>query len=557
MIISIENFAKRHANADHADRAERDIIVRASGVPDLANSSGRMIRYLFSDPSVARDNHTIQTWLVDNFNRNPVFLWAHDTKQPPIGRVVDIEQSNGLLRGTVEYMDRDVYPFADVIFQMVRNGYLNAVSTSWDPLKWKLSSDRSRPGGIDFELVDLLEISQVPVPALPTALATARANGIDTGPIFDWAGRVLDEGGMTMIGRKELEELHKSAKMPVRASGTTKTLYVARPVLNHADIQQWMRDAGFSKSLVGEDMHVTVAFSRSDVDWSNLSPDEGELTIAESDARSVVPLGDKGAVVLRFDNQDLAARWQEFRDAGASWDFPEYHPHVTLTYSGAPEGVGGYDGPIVLGPERFREVNSNWASEITEVDLTSSASEPGEAKEARTMNIAELKRDICHVGWLAYVLSDLDCVEQSLEWEKAYNESDSTIPAQLDEVKGTLGKILIQLVGEEVAALLAGDGDDGERSHEAATLLRNHADIAMSRQAPPSRAGKMISNENARALQDAHDMIDRGCGMIRALLEKDASNSSNGASEDEDETARAIRSRRARALKRRVMISTE
>lgn len=191
-------------------------IVRASaGAADLANSSGRLISYVFSDTSVGRDNHVIaaNAWRLGNFMRNPVFLWAHDSDSPPIGRVVDIGARGNQLVGTVDYATRDISEFADTIFQLVKGGFLNATSTGWLPLDWKYSTDRSRPGGVDFSSVELLEISQVPVPALPTALVTARAQGIDTGPIVGWTERALDYG-RTMIPREELEMMRRAAGAP-------------------------------------------------------------------------------------------------------------------------------------------------------------------------------------------------------------------------------------------------------------------------------------------------------------------------------------------------------
>lgn len=191
--------------------------LRASTASPQINDNGRIIRYMFSDDSVARDNHTINTggWQLENFLANPVFLWAHDASQLPIGRVVDIGVSAGKLIGDVEYLDRDQYEFADTVYQMVRGGYLNATSVSWMPLEYRYSQDKSRPGGIDFLKQELLEISQVPVPAMPTALATARANGIDTGPMHEWLERALDTGGLQMVSRAELEALRRASKMPV------------------------------------------------------------------------------------------------------------------------------------------------------------------------------------------------------------------------------------------------------------------------------------------------------------------------------------------------------
>ncbi len=176
----------------------------------------RTVRYIFSDESVARDGHTIATagWQLDNFLSNPVFLWAHDTSQPPVGRITDIAKSGSRLVGTVEYADAETYPFADTIYRLVKGRYLNAVSVSWLPEDWSHSTDRSRPGGIDFKRQELLEVSQVPVPCLPGALATARSQGIDTGPLAEWAERILDGGEKIVIPRAHLERLQREARMP-------------------------------------------------------------------------------------------------------------------------------------------------------------------------------------------------------------------------------------------------------------------------------------------------------------------------------------------------------
>jgi hypothetical protein len=175
----------------------------------------RTISYIFSNAQVARDNHTIaaDAWDLTNFRRNPIFLFAHDADQPPIGRVTDIGSRAGLLVGDVQYADAETYPFADTIFRLVKGRYLNAVSTSWIPRAWKISPDRARAGGMDFSAVELLEISQVPLPAVPGALATARSVGIDTGPLYRWAEKTLDTGGLLMVPRSELETLRRDAKM--------------------------------------------------------------------------------------------------------------------------------------------------------------------------------------------------------------------------------------------------------------------------------------------------------------------------------------------------------
>jgi HK97 family phage prohead protease len=198
-----------------AGGAPTGALLRASTVaPEMI--SDRVLRYKFSDPSVARDGNTIASdaWQLGPFLTNPVFLWAHDADEPPIGRVVEIGTSGAALVGDVEYAERDLYPFADTIYQMVRAGFISATSVGFMPLKWSFPTEKTRIGGVDFKQVELLEISQVPVPALPTALVEARHAGIDTAPVFEWAERVLDRGNMILVPRTELEAMRRAAKMP-------------------------------------------------------------------------------------------------------------------------------------------------------------------------------------------------------------------------------------------------------------------------------------------------------------------------------------------------------
>lgn len=203
---------------------------------DLAAGEGRAISYIFSDETVARDGHTIRNagWDLENFLQNPVFLWCHDSSEPPIGRVTSIVKTGSRLIGTVEYADADTYDFADTIFRLTKAGYINATSVSWAPLEWKWSQDKARPGGIDFLRQELLEISAVPVPALPTALATARAAGIDTGPLYRWAEKVLDGGNLIIIPRAELEQLRRDAKPEIPSKPKAKTEDLAMPKTREA-----------------------------------------------------------------------------------------------------------------------------------------------------------------------------------------------------------------------------------------------------------------------------------------------------------------------------------
>jgi hypothetical protein len=117
-------------------------------------------------------------------------------------------------------------------------------------------------------------------------------------------------------------------------------------------------------------MHVTQAFSRTPVDWMTMGSAPADVTVPAGGPRVVEPLGDKGAVVLLFRSPQLEARHADMMANGASWDFPSYQPHVTITYQ-MPEGfdvskVTPFAGELQFGPEVFTEVVDGWEQNLEE-----------------------------------------------------------------------------------------------------------------------------------------------------------------------------------------------
>jgi len=165
------------------------------------------------------------------------------------------------------------------------------------------------------------------------------------------------------MAQAQREALAAKAR-PVGDSSAPRTLYVRRDVLNGAEILKWARAQGFGKTLAASDLHVTITYSKTPLDWLKVAPeygmdDSGKLVVQPGGPRVIEPLGDEGAVVLKFRNWRLEGRHKEILEAGATSDYPEYQPHVTITYE--PGGVDlskvePYTGKIVLGPEIFEEV---------------------------------------------------------------------------------------------------------------------------------------------------------------------------------------------------------
>lgn len=165
--------------------------------------------------------------------------------------------------------------------------------------------------------------------------------------------------------------------MVLLADSSPRTLYVRRNLLNAAEFIAWARGQGFETTTPAGELHVTIAFSRTPVDWMKAGTDwygderEGKLVVGPGGPRLVERLGDKGAVVLLFASSALSYRHEAIkRDAGASFDFNEYQPHVTITYQ-APAGmdlsaVEPYRGKLEFGPEIFEEVVEDWEKTLRE-----------------------------------------------------------------------------------------------------------------------------------------------------------------------------------------------
>lgn len=152
------------------------------------------------------------------------------------------------------------------------------------------------------------------------------------------------------------------AKTPI-SDAAPRTLYVSRKVINGGEIIAWAKSQGFEYTVPATDLHVTVAYSRNPVDWMKVGESwsgdgKGQLKIAPGGARLIDKFGE-GAVVLLFNSSELAWRHVSIVEAGASWDWPDYQPHITFTYEPGSvdiDKVEPYRGAIELGPEIFEEL---------------------------------------------------------------------------------------------------------------------------------------------------------------------------------------------------------
>ncbi len=115
---------------------------------------------------------------IENFMRNPVIPWAHQYDQPPVARALAITLTDSALVSRFQFPQAGVYEFADTIRRLWRDGFLNAMSIGFIPLRWV--DNNGKPGSRDDRESwfwggtvtewELLEHSIVPVPANQQAL---------------------------------------------------------------------------------------------------------------------------------------------------------------------------------------------------------------------------------------------------------------------------------------------------------------------------------------------------------------------------------------------------
>jgi hypothetical protein len=149
-----------------------------------------------------------------------------------------------------------------------------------------------------------------------------------------------------------------------------RPLQVSRSLLNGPALRAWAETCGVTVTVPDDLLHVTIAYSRTPVDWNGVGLGEPRLE-ARGGARRLELLGFRGHdLVLSFASPELVARWRQICDAGATWDWPRYQPHVTLAYdlpaAALPSSewlaaIVPYDGPLLFGPERFAPVTDGYS----------------------------------------------------------------------------------------------------------------------------------------------------------------------------------------------------
>ena len=186
-------------------------------------------------------------------------------------------------------------------------------------------------------------------------------------PLFEEEGGVVNSvTGIAPTNEPVIDPKKKPKIVKRELNEEAQPIYVSRKLLNAQEVFDWFKGQGFDEVLTPDEMHVTVCYSRDSVDSGKLNLDDQKLNVS-TEGRTVDPLGDKGAVVLKFNSSVLQDRWKYFREKGASWDYESYQPHVTVTYKKPEvdlEKVKPFEGRLEFGPEILEPLDLYWSDEV-------------------------------------------------------------------------------------------------------------------------------------------------------------------------------------------------
>ena len=129
------------------------------------------ITFVLSTDEVDRHGDVISAdgWMLDSYRTNPVLLWAHDYRQPAIGRAAKVWTEPHRLLANMEFAPTE---FAQEVSSLYRSGFQWGVSVGFKPLRFEERMDEKTGAflGLRFLEQELLEVSAVPVPANRNAL---------------------------------------------------------------------------------------------------------------------------------------------------------------------------------------------------------------------------------------------------------------------------------------------------------------------------------------------------------------------------------------------------
>jgi HK97 family phage prohead protease len=139
------------------------------------DEDAKTIRFKISDDQPDRMGEVVDqsTWNFKDYLKNPILLWGHNPDEPEnvLGTTLSLDVEGDSTYATVQ-LDEDINPKAGLVWKQLLRGTLRTVSVGF--INHTFNTDDDVPVLKDNEL---LEISIVPIPSNPRAIALAFKEG--------------------------------------------------------------------------------------------------------------------------------------------------------------------------------------------------------------------------------------------------------------------------------------------------------------------------------------------------------------------------------------------
>jgi HK97 family phage prohead protease len=254
-----------------------DLFTRGLELRSIEKSK-RTVDFIASTDTIdSYDDVVEQDWVLDRYKANPIVLYGHNSRDIlPIGKAtrVEVVESNGRkqLECTIQIASKEANPIAEQVWNSLNEGTLRAVSVGFAPGDYRFEK---RDGREVFVLSknELHEISVVPIPANPDALAKMKAKAIAAAGNEPQPTAPTASTETNMLTEKEMNE--RIAKAEAEKSLADKQL---------ADAQ---KDAASVKTELAA-TQGTVKALEIDRDAHKARADLAEASVIESEVGALV-----------------------------------------------------------------------------------------------------------------------------------------------------------------------------------------------------------------------------------------------------------------------------
>lgn len=160
---------------DALDLCVREFSVRAMSDAPSGSPDECWVDVIASTDAIdSYDEIVEQSWDLKRYAANPVILWAHQSRELPIGRASNVGVVDGKLQMRIHFCDAAANPMGPQVYAQYKGGFMKAVSVGFYPRDVRMEV---RDGREVFVLANnvLLECSCTPIGANPEALAKSHA----------------------------------------------------------------------------------------------------------------------------------------------------------------------------------------------------------------------------------------------------------------------------------------------------------------------------------------------------------------------------------------------